>query len=86
MGTTVIVACSVISYPGSSIRWEQQNANNENITLNAATTMNVTSNMFSVITNTTLTFTSEQINGTSKFCCVATNVIGTTMQCLEPGM
>ena len=83
VGTTIIVTCSVMSYPGSSIRWEQQTANNENIALNTSTTMNVTSNMFSVITNSTLTFTSEQINGASKFCCVATNVIGTTMRCLE---
>ena len=89
VGTTVIVTCSVMSYPGSSIRWEQQTANNENIALNTATTVNTTSNMFSVITNSTFTFTSQQINGASKFCCAATNVIGTTMQCLgftEHGM
>ena len=83
VSTTVIVTCSVTSYPGSSIRWEQQTANNENIALDTATTRNVTSNIFSVITNSTLTFNSEQIKGASKFCCVATNVIGTTMQCLE---
>ena len=82
VGTTVIVTCSVMSYPGSSIHWEQQTAN-KNIPLNEFTVMNDTSNMFSVITNSTFMFTSEQINGASKFCCAATNAIGTMMQCLE---
>ena len=85
MDTTVTVTCSVISYPGSSILWEQR-ISNEYTTWDAFSVNNNTSNMFSIITNSTIMFTGSEINGASSFCCTATNMIGTVMRCLDFGM
>lgn len=82
VGTTVTLTCSVTSYPESTIRWEQQ-ALNEHITLNSSTMDRVMHNMFSVITNSTIMFNSSDIKSASKYCCIATNVIGTTIECLD---
>ena len=82
VSTAVSVTCSVMSYPASSIRWEQQ-TNNVYRTLNDFTVRNDTSNMFSVITNSTIMVTSGQINGASQYCCAATNMIGSTVKCLD---
>ena len=82
MGTVVTVTCSVTSYPGSSIHWEQQTST-DYITLNNFVVSSNTSYMFSVITNSTITFTSSDINGASSYCCAATNMIGTTVNCLH---
>lgn len=83
MGTKVTVTCSVKSYPGSSIHWKRQQTANEYTTLNTSLVKNDTSGMFAVITNSTIMFNSSEINGASSYCCVATNVIGTTMKCLD---
>lgn len=85
MDTTVTVTCSVTSYPESSIQWEQR-ISNEHIPLNTFDVRNNTSNMFSVITNSTIMTTGKEINGASSYCCAATNVIGTTVKCLDFGI
>ena len=82
MGKSIILTCSIMSYPGSSVYWEQQN-DNVYTTLSAINESNDTSNMFRVITNSTIMFASEDINAASKYCCVATNIIGVAEKCLE---
>lgn len=82
MGTVVTVTCSVTSYPASSIHWERQTST-DNVTPSNSVVSSNTSYMFSVITNSTLTFTSSDINGASSYCCVATNMVGTTVNCLH---
>ena len=82
MGTTVTVTCSVTSYPASSIHWEQRTSD-DYITLNNFVLTSNTSNMFSVITNSTIMFTSSDINGATSYCCAATNMIGITVNCLH---
>ena len=82
MGRNIIVTCSIMSYPGSSVYWEQQN-DNVYTTLSAINESNDTSNMFRVITNSTIMFVSKDINGASKYCCVATNIIGMAEKCLD---
>ena len=82
MGTTVTVTCSVTSYPGSSIHWEQRTST-DYVTLNNFVVSSNTSDIFSVITNSTITFTSNDINGATSYCCAATNMVGTTMNCLH---
>ena len=85
MDTTVAVTCSVISYPGlSDIRWEQR-ISDMRTPLSSFTMRNDTSKVFSVVTHSTIMVTGRDINGASSYCCAATNVIGTAVNCLDFG-
>lgn len=82
VGTTVVVTCSIKSYPGASIRWEKRTLN-EYAPVDSSIAGN-TSNTFSVITESIIMVTSSDIDGASKYCCEATNIIGTSpMECLD---
>lgn len=83
VSTTVTLSCSVTSYPESNIHWEQHTHANGDKRLNTSNVGTVVFSRFSVVTMTTITFTSSDINGASSYCCVATNMIGTTRSCLE---
>ena len=86
MDAAVAVTCSIISYPGlSSIQWEQRISNTPTA-VNGFTARNDTSKMFSVITHSTIMVTGRDINGASSYCCAATNVIGTAVNCLDFGI
>jgi len=82
VGTTVVVMCSVMSYPGSSIQWKQYTSDMKVNTI-ASTVMSDTSSTFRTISNSSITFVSSDINGASRYCCEATNTIGTAEKCLE---
>ena len=82
VGSSVTVTCSIMSYPGSSVHWEQQ-TDNKYTTLSAFNERNDSSSMFMVVTNSTIMFAGEDINGASKYCCAATNIIGVAKKCLD---
>lgn len=90
VGASVAVTCTVVSYPRSTIRWEQQASTDENPTeLTVNSLSDDTSNVFTVISTSTFTVSSEDVRGASKYCCYATNIIGTSAECLsftEDGM
>ncbi|XP_065920047.1 immunoglobulin superfamily DCC subclass member 4-like [Dysidea avara] len=84
VGASVTVTCTVMSYPRSTIHWEQQTSTNENpIELTGNSSPDDTSNTFTVISTSTFTFSSEDVLGASKYCCYATNAIGTSVDCLS---
>ena len=83
MSTTVTITCSVVSYPASSIRWQQQTATDDYITLEVRNIISTSSNMFSMETKSTLTFNNSNITGGISYCCSAVNAIGNTMDCLH---
>jgi len=84
VGTPVTVTCTVTSYPRSNIRWQQQPSTNvDPIHLTGNSLPDDTSNTFTIISTSTIMFTSENVLGASKYCCLATNAIGTSVECLS---
>ena len=80
----ITVSCSIESSPQSVISWELINAASEvfNITTNATTPHNV-GNTYYTNSTSSLTFTANDIDGFSKFCCTARNIIGNNAKCLN---
>ena len=84
VGASVTVTCTVVSYPNSAIHWEQQASTDENPTeLTVNSLPDDTSNIFNVISTSTFIVSSEEVRGASKYCCYATNIIGTSAECLS---
>jgi len=84
VGVSVTVTCTVLSYPTSTIRWEQQTSTSEDpIELTRNSVSDDSSNIFSVISTSTFTFSSDDVRGARKYCCYATNIIGTSVECLD---
>ena len=81
--TMVTVTCSVTSNPQSTISWEQVTASDRINKTDHATTQVLTNNQFNTESSSALSFTNDGINGFSKFCCSASNDIGTAMRCLN---
>ena len=83
----ITVSCKIESYPQSVINWERINAASEvfNITTNSTTQHNVGDTYYTTSTSS-LTFTANDIDGFSKFCCTACctahNRIGNNTKCL----
>ena len=80
--TMVTVTCSVTSNPQSMISWEQVTASDRINKTDRATSV-LTNNQFNTESSSALSFTNDDINGFSKFCCSASNDIGTAMRCLN---
>lgn len=80
--TMVTVTCSVTSNPQSMISWEQFAASDRTNKTDRATTV-LTNNEFNTVSSSDLSFTNDDINGFSKFCCIASNDIGADMRCLN---
>ena len=81
--TMVTVTCLVTSNPQSTISWEQVTASDRINTTDHATTRVLTNNQFNTELSSALSFTNDDINGFSKFCCSASNDIGTATRCLN---
>ena len=81
--TMVTVTCSVKSNPQSTISWEQVTASDRINKTDHATTRVLTNNQFSTELSSALSFTNDDINGFSKFCCSASNDIEIAMRCLN---
>ena len=79
----VTVRCSVTSNPQSSISWEQVTAGNRTNITDRATTQVLANNRHGTISSSIISFTDEDINGSSKFCCTASNDIGEATRCLN---
>ena len=79
----VTVTCLVTSNPESMISWEQVTANDRTNKTDRATTQVLENNQFNTVSSSTITFTNDDINGFSKFCCSAINSIGTAKSCLN---
>ena len=81
--TMVTVTCSVTSNPQSTISWEQVTASDRINKTDRATTSVLTNNQFNTNSSSALSFTNDDINGFSKFCCSASNDIGIATRCLN---
>ena len=79
--TMVTVTCLVTSNPPSTISWEQVTASDSTDKTDRAITSVLTNNQFNTTSSSALT--NDDINGFSKFCCSASNDIGTAMKCLN---
>ena len=79
----VVVTCSVTSNPQSTISWEQVTATDTTDKTDRAMTQVLTSNHFNTVSSSSITFTNDDINGFSKFCCSASNSIGAATRCLN---
>ena len=81
--TTVTVTCMITSNPQSRISWEQITTNDRTDRTDHANTPIHLTNSFNIVSMSTISFTSEDINGFSTFCCSASNDIGLTSSCLN---
>ena len=81
--TMVTVTCLVTSNPQSTISWEQVTASGRINKTDHATTSVLINNQFNTESWSALNFTNDDINGFSKFCCSASNDIGTATRCLN---
>ena len=79
----VMVTCSVTSNPQSTTKWEQITANDRTDKTDRAVTQLLTNNQFNTVSLSTISFTNDDINGFSKFCCIASNSIGVATRCLN---
>lgn len=78
----VTVMCSVKSNPQPSINWEQIAEDVMDVT-RTATTQHTMNSIFNFTSISSISFTNENISGFSKFCCTASNSIGTAEKCLN---
>ena len=79
----VMVTCSVTSNPQSMISWEQVTVNDRIDKTDHVVTQLLTNNQFNTVSLSTISFTNDDINGFSEFCCIASNSIGVAMRCLN---
>ena len=66
----VTVTCSVTSNPQSTISWEQVTATDTTDKTHRAMTQVLVDNRFNTVSLSTISFTNDDINGFSKFCCM----------------
>ena len=79
----VTVTCLVTSNPQSTISWEQVTATDKTDTTDRAMTQVLPNNGLNTVSSSSITFTNDDINGFSKFCCNASNSIGPAERCLN---
>ena len=79
----VMVTCLVTSNPQSTISWEQVTATDKTDTTDRAMTQVLPNNGLNTVSSSSITFTNDDINGFSKFCCSASNSIGPAARCLN---
>ena len=81
--TMVTVTCMITSNPQSRISWEQITLNDRTDRTDRANTPTHSTNSLNTVSLSTITFTDEDINGFSTFCCSASNDIGIISSCLN---
>ena len=80
-GTTVMLVCSLTSYPQSTISWEKVTSSGSvDLTSRAPSTQH-THDTFSTTSTSSINITNADINELSRFCCAANNDVGAASRC-----
>ena len=82
-GAMVTVTCSAISHTQSTIRWEQITASSQIRDKTSGARIYHSSGDLNITSTSSINFTSNDINGYSKFCCTAINNVGMGTKCLN---
>ena len=83
VGAVVNLTCTVVSYPQSSVIFQQRNSDGS--VIQNYTQMDVIHSVDSYQVNSTskFQFNANDIAGVSEFCCVAVNDFGNARECLS---